>query len=145
MLLSVVGSCYLAVMLLMKFLRPTDISVNGTSGLSRTQEIMVPLIFLIRGAVFIKGLWHVQNLFGLFSNGQIFTGGTVRQIKSIGYSMLAYGIVPLALVVILPPSILADSELGSPGPPIVSGLVIIFISWVMDEGRKIKEEHELVI
>jgi hypothetical protein len=29
--------------------------------------------------------------------------------------------------------------------PVFAGLMIIFIAWIMDEGRKIQEEQELTV
>jgi hypothetical protein len=29
--------------------------------------------------------------------------------------------------------------------PVLAGLMIIFIAWIMDEGRKIQEEQELTV
>ena len=152
MVLMVLGLCGNAIMLVVAAITPQAGDAMGENlwGLTRhpqSQPLMLTCAVLaaslVRGCLAVKALWHLQKLFGLFSNGQVFTAGTVGRIKSFGYYLLAYGLVSFTLGMALLPN---PMTMAAPySSAFAMGLVVIFISWAMDEGRKINEEQELVI
>jgi len=78
------------------------------------------------------------SLFGLYRQGQIFTARNVRHIRSLGYFLIINWALDDQMQ-----SSLHDMDLSM--NPIFIGLLIIFVSWIMDEGRKIQEEQELTV
>ena len=99
---------------------------------------------------YILGLWLVQmawtgfafwvifSLFGLYRRGILFTAKNVRHIRSLGYFLIVNWVLDDQLQ-----ENLHDVQLST--NPVFIGLLIIFVSWIMDEGRKISEEQELTV
>ncbi|HTL72877.1 MAG TPA: DUF2975 domain-containing protein [bacterium] len=80
----------------------------------------------------------VFSLFGLYRKGQLFTARAVLHIRSLGYFLIINWAFDDQMQ-----STLRDMNLST--VPILIGLLIIFVSWIMDEGRKIQEEQELTV
>ena len=89
-----------------------------------------------RGAVF--GYWVVFSLFGLYRRGILFAARNVRHIRSLGYFLIVNWVINYQMQ-----AALRDMDLST--NPLFVGLLIIFVSWIMDEGRKIQEEQELTV
>ena len=106
---------------------------------------------VLTAAVLLKLFFHLIRLFGLYAQAQIFTQQNVAQIRQIGISLL------LLPVVWLVTSGLAASQMEtSPGfwslllssfpfAGFIGGGTILPIAWIMDAGRKLREEQDLVI
>jgi len=90
----------------------------------------VVLVLVVFGVLF--------SLFGLYRRGQLFTARNVSHIRALGYFL----IINWALDDLMQSS-LHDMDLSM--NPIFIGLLVIFIAWIMDEGRKIQEEQELTV
>lgn len=100
-------------------------------------------------------LWWLFQLFGRFAQGEIFTESTVRYIRYLGWTMIA-GIIALpfeeALTTLIltihnPPGdrvIAIGFESADFEELIVAGIIIL-VSWIMDEGRKLREADELTV
>lgn len=100
-------------------------------------------------------LWWLVRLFSLFSAGEIFTGNTVRYIRRTGWTMLA-GVVLMPIHEVLltlvltmhnPPGerlISISLESGDIRDLLIAGIIIL-VSWIMDEGRKLRETDELTV
>lgn len=95
------------------------------------------------------GAWFVYKLFQLYSNGDLFTLKVVHCMRTIGYLCILGG-VEASLAAMFPafghqtnPNFVA----GISVLPVCTllGLLFIFISWIIDEGRKIQEEQELTV
>ena len=78
------------------------------------------------------------SLFRHYQKGVIFSATNVRHIHSLAYFLIANWLIDYQLQ-----STLHDMDLST--TPLFIGLLIIFVAWVMDEGRKIKEEQELTV
>lgn len=77
-------------------------------------------------------------LFNLYRRGILFSAKNVLYIRLQGYYLILGYIVDYQMQ-----SRLHDMALSS--TPLLIGLLIIFFAWIMDEGRKIKEEQELTV
>jgi hypothetical protein len=98
--------------------------------------------------------FHMIRLFDLYASGRIFTDENVRHMRQIGVTVFlfsAYWLVDLALQFV-PPSALASSatrevmiNLNIPFGIVILGTVIVFFSWIMDVGRELREEQDLVV
>lgn len=84
------------------------------------------------------GYWVVFALFGLYRQGILFSAKNVRHIRSLGYYLMVNWAINYQLQ-----GALHDMDLSTNA--LFIGLLIIFVSWIMDEGRKIQEEQELTV
>jgi hypothetical protein len=84
------------------------------------------------------GFWVVFALFGLYRQGILFSARNVRHIRSLGYYLIVNWAIEYQMQ-----GALRDMDLSTNS--LFVGLLIIFVSWIMDEGRKIREEQELTV
>jgi hypothetical protein len=84
------------------------------------------------------GYWVVFALFGLYRRGILFSARNVRHIRSLGYYLIVNWAIDYQMQGALRDMVLSTNSL-------FIGLLIIFVSWIMDEGRKIQEEQELTV
>ncbi len=78
------------------------------------------------------------SLFRLYEKGILFSTKNVRHIRWLAYCLVVNWAVDYQLQ-----STLHDMALST--TPLFVGLLIIFIAWIMDEGRKIQEEQALTV
>jgi hypothetical protein len=98
----------------------------------------------------VRSLWIVQQLltfwcgvmwlrlFWLYGRGILFTAKNVTCIRFVGWWLMINWFVELEMQ-----SALRDANLSTNS--LFIGLLVIFIAWIMDEGRKIQEEQELTV
>jgi len=95
------------------------------------------------------GFWCGFKLFGLYSHGELFTSNNIRCIRGIAYSFFLIGLetfaygVPVLRSMRVPGRVPAGVDFGL--GPILAGFLILFIAWIMDEGRKMSDEQELTV
>jgi hypothetical protein len=77
-------------------------------------------------------------LFGLYARGILFSPKNIQYIRFQGYYLILSFAVDYQIQ-----STLRDMTLST--TPLFVGLLIIFVAWIMDEGRKIQEEQELTV
>ena len=77
-------------------------------------------------------------LFRLYFKGIFFSATNIRLIQSLGLALILGSIADYQMQS-------AVREVDWSTNSIFIGLLIIFISWIMDEGRKIQEEQELTV
>ena len=90
--------------------------------------------------------WYrtVLRLFGFFEKGFLFTAETVRYIQILGAIYVAGFLVHLIFYFLIP-EVLRDTMLTLGTGDLLAGLFIIFVGWLLDEARKIREEQELTV
>jgi len=100
-------------------------------------------IMTIYGCVrlFLFLFWYraVLKLFGFFEKGILFTAETVHCIQILGGIYIAKSLLALTFHFLLPN--LESQFMGD----MFTGFFIIFIGWLIDEARKIREEQELTV
>jgi hypothetical protein len=77
-------------------------------------------------------------LFSLYGRGILFSARNVLYLRFQGYYLILGYIIDYQIK-----GTLRDMDLSL--TPVFAGLMIIFIAWIMDEGRKIQEEQELTV
>jgi hypothetical protein len=77
-------------------------------------------------------------LFRLYGRGILFAARNVVYIRFLGYWMIIDWIIDYQMQ-----GTLHDMNLSM--TPVFIGLLIIFVAWIMDEGRKMREEQELTV
>jgi len=134
-------------------LQPLPVHVDhDLPPLSRFLAFLVDMIPL--GAI-IYGLRKLEGLFGLYEHGLIFTAQHVRYFRSLGRTLIVWvgcdvvrsSLLSMVLTLDNPPGHrVITVGLGSADfAAIFVGVVVLIISWVMDEGRKIQEEQALIV
>jgi Protein of unknown function (DUF2975) len=93
-------------------------------------SVKMGLAFFCYGVLF--------SLFRRFKQGILFSAKNIRHIHALAYFLIGNWVIDYLLQ-----STLQDMDLSS--TPLFVGLLIIFIAWIMDEGRKIQEEQELTV
>jgi heme/copper-type cytochrome/quinol oxidase subunit 4 len=123
--------------------------------LPRLTRFLAFLVDLIPMVAIIYGLRKLEGLFLLYEKGLIFTEQHVRYFRSLGRTLIVWvgcDVVRnslLSMVLTLdkaPGQRIITVGLGSADfAAIFVGIVVLIISWVMDEGRKIQEDQALII
>lgn len=111
------------------------------------QRIILSLIGALGIAVPLKGLYHLDRLFGGFSRGAIFTTQSASQIRQLGVTALLWAAVNLIWIAVafafagghLPHAIYYR------GDSIAMGVIVIVVSWFMEMAAELQEENELTI
>ena len=124
-----------------------QIPIAQLDAIGRTTII---LVFWLLVAVFLRGLWHAIKLFGLYEKGEIFLAENIKHIKRIGETLILWAIIKVltsfaVTSVMLYEGLDTGINVTFNLTALMIGLLIYVISWVMDEGRKLREEHELTI
>ena len=98
----------------------------------------------------VLGWWLVQvstglvacgvlfALFRLYFKGILFSAANTLCIRLLGYALILGSVADYQMQ-----NYVGDMAWST--TPVFIGLLIIFISWIMDEGRKIQEEQELTV
>lgn len=118
-------------------------------------RVLAIVISLIPMSVRMFGLRTLIRLFALYAQGQIFTSEHVKCFRRLGYVLLfgvGAGVIYNSLLTVLFSFAASLQHLrlslglhsGDITVLIVGGIVLL-ISWVMDEGRKLENEQALFV
>jgi hypothetical protein len=99
----------------------------------------VEALWLVQAGLGFWAMVVLSRLFQLYEQGIFFAAKNVNCIRFLGYYLIINWVVRSQLQGALHDPI----ELTSTG--LFNGFLIIFIAWIMDEGRKIQEEQELTV
>jgi len=106
---------------------------------------------LLAAAVNLKVVYHLVKLLGLYSNGELFTAANVAQIRQLGVTMMSGLAVWLIGLIGAGPQILAAQDQwvkimpSFPGGALINGGILVYVSWIMNEGRLLRDEQDLVV
>jgi Protein of unknown function (DUF2975) len=94
------------------------------------------------------------KIFDLYSRGELFSVKIVHAIQRVGYAYFLMAFVGFISRIVSVHFGLQASKINSEWQwssllslltSLFPGLLILFIAWIMDEGRKIQEEQELTV
>lgn len=125
--------------------------------LSPGGKLFMTLTILLASGLILKGFYHLEKLFSYYAKGKIFTSGANSQIKKFGITVCLWP--PCTILCIFLSNIAVYLTYGIPirmintppgtavslFTPLILGAAIIYISWVMEMGREIREDQELTI
>src|SRR5450631_4020239 len=121
----------------------TGVKISFSPLLTYTSPFKIPVIVLVLGFVraglFFAGVLVLFWLLDLFEAGKFFAAQNVQHIKLLGFLVIGDWVVTKIL------DTFAGSGVEISFGQLVVGLLVILISWIMDEGRKIQEEQELTV
>lgn len=134
---------------------PTEYQAYVQDELAANTKVVGFLIMLIPTLLELLVLYFLIRLFRLYEKQEIFSARNVRYIKYTGYALLVEQLVKPICIFLL------GFILTSNNPPgmryammtisgtnieiILTAIIIILISWIMAEGRKLNEEQQLTI
>jgi len=114
------------------------------------------LMTALPAAIAIYGLINLKKLFGFYEQMVIFSIETVSCFSKLGYALMVWVVVKVAytplLAAVLSPYIAAESEekfmltvrFSDVGFFMV-GLIVLLISWVMEEALALQKEQEYTV
>lgn len=121
---------------------PQGLKISFSPNLSYFSPFKIPAVVLclgsVRVALFLAGALILYWWLDLIETGQFFVTQSVRHIQWLGYLVIGDWAVTKLL------DAMAHSVELTCGK-LLLGLLIVLFAWVMDEGRKIKEEQELTV
>jgi len=135
------------------------VSKSFAATVSRTQPPYVLALAFLAGMIPAGAVMYavlgLRRLFGLYAKGRIFTGDNVRCFHKVGRALIwwagaSFIHVPLSSVIMTlengPGKRMLTVALSSDQAiTLLLGGVVLLVSWVMDEGRKLEEDQALTI
>jgi len=106
---------------------------------------------VLSAALNLKILYHFIRLMMLYAKGRIFTAQSVAQIRQVGLTFVCMlGIWLIGLIGAAPEIAAAQDQwtnimLSFPGGAIMGACLFLYAAGIMDEGRKLREEQDLVV
>jgi len=122
-----------------------DSLIFRTAGLGVGHRLILGVVTAITWAVLFKCVYHLQQLFGTYSRGQIFTRESVGQLRQFGIACLLWGFMSFLWVSSLALSVLPAQTFRGSADSFAIGVVIIVVAWFMDMAVDLHEENELTI
>jgi hypothetical protein len=114
-------------------------------------QLLWLLQIVLRTAISLKLFYHVIRLLGLYSEGKLFTGQNVAQIRQLCLTFMFTPAVWLIVLIGAAPEIWAAQDQwvkimsSFPGGAPMNGGILLFVSSIMNEGRELRDEQDLVI
>lgn len=113
------------------------------------------LVYLPLAALQTYWLWQLKTLFGCYAKGQIFTSENTAYIRRTAMAFLGIAfmsiLVNTASILVLtasnpPGQKLLSVSFGTPQiSDILTGMILVVIAWIMDEGQKLREEVDYTV
>ncbi len=113
------------------------------------------LVYLPLAGLQTYWLWQLKGLFGCYAKGQIFTSENTAYIRRTAMAFLGIAfmsiLVKTASILVLtlnnpPGQKLLSVSFGTPQiSDILTGMILVVIAWIMDEGQKLKEEADYTV
>jgi hypothetical protein len=106
---------------------------------------------LLGVALTLKVLYHLIRLMMQYSKGKIFTAQSVSQIRQVGLTYACGLVIWLAVLIGAAPEIAAAQDPwlnimpSFPGGAVIGACLFLFASRIVDEGRELREEQDLVV
>jgi hypothetical protein len=124
----------------------------GFEGAALTGRIQVLWLVqtLLNAALVLKALYHLSMLLGLYSKGKLFTDANVSQIRQLGLTMIwALPVWLIGLIGAAPELVAAQDQwlkiMPSFPSAAINGAIMVYVSWIVNEGRKLRDEQDLVV
>ena len=104
----------------------------------------------VGAALTLKAAYHLIRLFGLLSRGEMFTAQQVAQARQVALTLaFAPGMWLVVLICVWPEAVVQDAWVSVmptfPGGAIIASCIALLASRLMNEGRELRDEHDLVI
>ncbi len=131
---------------------PVDVDLHS---LRFQLKLVACLVDLIPTSIVVMGFHYLIKLFELYSKTIFFTAANVLYIRKIGFNLLWQFAASILIQPFLSIILTFDAPKGghmisiAMGNPevtvLLTGIIVILISWVMEEGCKLEEEKSLTV
>ncbi len=109
---------------------------------------LYPLFWIFFGAFMWRGIGFFYRLFANLEKGILFGVENVECVRRIGWWLVAMPFLGIGyqvskIIWAIPAAV--NIDISDFPNDLLKGFFIIFVAWIMDEGRKIQEEQELTV
>ena len=122
-----------------------DNTIFRTTGFSLGPRLILGALTAVTWVALCKCFYHLHQLFGNYSRGEIFTRESVGQLRQFAIACLLWSVMnflwSLSLALSAHPAKTFHGHADSFG----IGAIIIIIAWFMDMAVDLREENELTI
>lgn len=116
-----------------------------SSGLALGHRLGLGAVTAVTFAALFKCFYHLYQLFGDYSRGDVFTRDSVDQIRQFGVACLLWGILSFVWNMSLALSVHPAGTFQAHPDSLVIGVILIVIAWFMGIAVDLREENELTI
>ncbi|MCF6210879.1 MAG: DUF2975 domain-containing protein [Gammaproteobacteria bacterium] len=112
-------------------------------------------VSLIPISVALYGIMILKRLFSLYENAVVFSVENVRCFRRLGYTLIAWVIASMVFTMLISIIISAGNPPGervmvaqfgfSDLFALISGAIVVLISWVMEEGCRLENEQAYTV
>ena len=129
---------------------PAGISLDET----RIHGVAMIAVFgvgLIKPIAFMVAFWFLYRLLGVYRRGIIFTAANVGAIRKIGWALMAIDVASMFRTTLAGPVLTFFDitqgyiSVGLEAGYLTVGMFVVLVARVMDLGRELKEQDDLVI
>ena len=122
---------------------------HGGAITTRIQILWIARLAL-GAALTLKAAYHLIRLLGLFSRSELFTAQQVVQVRQVALTLaFAPGMWLAVLMCVWPELVAQDAWVDVlptfPGGAIIASCIALLAGRLMNEGRELRDEHDLVI
>jgi len=112
-------------------------------------RLIVGAMWAATGGIMFKAVFHIHQLLGNYSRGEIFTRESASQVQQWGFAWILWGVIKLlwlGVPHIVPGAhrVAGAAELEALGV-IFNGLIIMGFSWFTAMAVEMREEQELTV
>jgi hypothetical protein len=111
----------------------------------RSRMLVLAMSAVASGIMFL-GLYQLQQLFGNYSRGEIFTRESVGTLRRLGVTCVLWGVAKVfwgGLWHLLSPHAPHSFQVSADAIPI--GVIILVVAWFLDMAVEMREESELTV
>ncbi len=114
-------------------------------------QLLWVLQLVLHAAIYLKLCYHVIRLLGLYSQGRLFGAQNVAQIHQLALTLVWMPVIWLMVLIGAAPEIVAAQEqwpkimASFPSGALIDGGMMLFVSWIMDQARELRDEQDLVV
>ena len=122
-----------------------DGRIFRSAGLTLGHRLILGAVTAAAWGVLFNCVYHLYRLFGNYSRGEIFTRGSVGQLRKFGIACVLWGVISFLWLLSLAISAHPAQTFPGHADSLVIGAVVIVIAWFMDMAVDLREENELTI
>ncbi len=133
----------------------TELPVLTNQTLSLSTRALAFLVSLIPASVAIYGLLTLKELFKLYQKGIVFSAENVKCFRCLGYTLISWVGANMIFILLISVVLTFNNPVGerqivaqfgfSDLATLITGAVVILVSWVMIEASKLEDEQAYTI
>jgi hypothetical protein len=144
-LITLLGVCFVVSVVFGIVVINYDNTILRTAELTLGHRLTLGVVSILTLAVLLKCFYHLDRLFGNYSRGEIFTRGSVGQLRQFGIACLLWGVMNFLWHLSLVMSTKPAKSFQGHADSLAIGIIIIMIAWFMDMAVDLREENDLTI